>query len=109
MTHGSAGEARAAELISDAMKKAPGARAAMVARRGAGVLLAPRGTGFIELRRIDVAKEIANTIANSQNMVRGVDCCREVHKQEQHFAQVYLSSDALLLSMYDKARDKERI
>ena len=43
------GEAEAAQLISKAMAAA--------------------GTGFIEVRRIDAAKEVASTLANSKNIV----------------------------------------
>eukprot|EP00741_Cyanophora_paradoxa_P011202 tig00020554_g10822.t1 len=53
------GEARSASMIGNALKENP---------------------GFIELRRIEAAREIANTVAKSQN-------------------KVYLNSDALLLNV----------
>ena len=55
------GEAKSAELIGKAISNNP---------------------GFIQLRRIDAAKDIAHTISNSAN-------------------QVYLPSDSLLLSLSD--------
>lgn len=56
------GEARSAELISKSMKDNP---------------------GFIELRRLDTAKEIAGNIARSRN-------------------QVYLNADSLLLNLLER-------
>jgi prohibitin 2 len=56
------GEARSAELISKSMKDNP---------------------GFIELRRLDTAKEIAGSIARSRN-------------------QVYLNADSLLLNLLER-------
>ena len=53
------GEARSATLIGDAVKNAP---------------------GFLELRKLDTAREIAATVANSSN-------------------RVFLDSDALLLNV----------
>lgn len=59
------GEAKSAELIGRAIANNP---------------------GFVQLRRIDAAKDIAHTIANSANLV-------------------YLPSDALLLSLGSMSRD----
>jgi prohibitin 2 len=56
------GQARAAELISSAMKDDP---------------------GFIELRRLEVAKEVAQTIARSRN-------------------RVFLNADSLLLNLLER-------
>ena len=62
------GEARSAELISKSMKDDP---------------------GFIELRRLDTAKEIANSLARSRN-------------------RIYLNADSLLLNLLERV-DKDRI
>jgi prohibitin 2 len=59
------GEAKSAELIGKAIANNP---------------------GFIQLRRIDAARDIAHTISGSAN-------------------QVYLPSDSLLLSLSDSLKD----
>ena len=59
----SAGEARAAELIGDAVRK---------------------NKGFLELKRLDAAREIANTLSNSGN-------------------RIMLDSKSLLLNVNEKA------
>jgi prohibitin 2 len=60
------GEAESAELIGQAVKKNP---------------------GFMKLRRIDAAREIADTVSKSGN-------------------KVYLSADTLLLNLMGNADDK---
>ena len=62
------GEARSAELISKSMKDDP---------------------GFIELRRLDTAKEIANSLARSRN-------------------RMYLNADSLLLNLLERV-DKDSV
>mmetsp|Transcript_26716 Transcript_26716/g.68655 ORF Transcript_26716/g.68655 Transcript_26716/m.68655 type:complete len:247 (-) Transcript_26716:164-904(-) len=61
------GEARSAELIGEAIKQNP---------------------GFIQLRRLEAAKEIAHTVANSQN-------------------RVFLSSEALLLNLTEDVTSRD--
>lgn len=60
------GEAEAAQLISKAMFAfhiSPFDYLSHVCIRAAA------GTGFIEVRRIDAAKEVAHTLANAKNIV----------------------------------------
>jgi len=60
------GEAKAAKMVGDAIKGSP---------------------GFLELRRLEAAREIAHTISESNN-------------------RVFLNSDALLLNVNDEGFQK---
>ena len=62
------GEAKSAELIGDAIKNKP---------------------GFIDLRKIEAATQIASTIANSSN-------------------KIYIDSDALMLNVKDMLTESKK-